>query len=357
MRTPSTHGLKVARERLRAVSRLLSPTLHTRALLLLTLAAALSAQRGDLQGPLLGLSFAPDTGEIRTIWGAPGAATQGQAIRADADNERTRGRPKPDRPITQLAVAPSGKTALAIRSDALLQVDLAGFQLRPIENTLPAATMLAYSPTGAFAVVFYDHNRTIQVLRLTGAQPEVDRQWQIDHPAAVASLAVSDDGNSVLTGMENASLLLWERDAPYPAAIGEFVVPSALAFLPGTSDVVIGDSATRTISLLTDITGARQILLLAENDQGIRQPVAIRAAAGGKRIVIADRKARAAIILDRTSGEVTTLPCECIPTGLDSLTDPRFFRLTDSMNEPLWMVDSEPAGARLVFVPPNRDPQ
>ena len=145
-------------------------------------AGSLLAQSdGSIQGPVLGLFFDRQASALRMLDGIPGAARMGAALDTD---------------FSDAAVAGSGQYAVAIERGGTATV-VSGAGRRSLPGARMGATHVVASPRGTAAALVFRDPAEIQVFAGLPEAPRLLRS--VDPSAAPASVALSDDGEIVLS--------------------------------------------------------------------------------------------------------------------------------------------------------------
>jgi hypothetical protein len=291
------------------------------------LASAAWAQtpQGEIGGPALGLVFDGDTAAVRALTGIPAAATLGPAV-ADAAGLRN--------------VIVSARRGYAIGIDAAG----AAMLVTPTGRTAIAgagAARIALSASGSAAAVYRSEGSVDVVAGLPEA-PRVLRS--VAMAGAPDALAVSDDGSAVIAltrerrGWDTVSWIGADGTATpmYRARRIE-----GIAFLEGSGAALVAEP--QAVKLVGPGFGAQA---LADGLEGV---VAAAASADGRRIAITMRSGEVAV-LDRASGTRVSAICSCAPAALDALRGNAVFRLNETGNGPLWLLDADGPQPRILFV-------
>jgi len=312
------------------------------AVLLLALCPALAQDPQRIGGPAVG--FVLDKAEgVRPILGIPGAATLGQPVLPAAG-------------FASVVLSPAGDYALALTENeqrlALLR-NLSASPAAALLDVPPGASRIVLSPAGDAAALYYSDARRVEVL--TGLPDSPSVAWRLDLPdlgAGLAALVVSDGGSAVLaaTSGEPSSILLFAPDVEY-RPLQQIAGSPSLAFLSNSLDAVIGDGASSQVFVMRDVKGAAEITQIGGQAEGVSRPVAVAAAAGNRRVLVANSEPGGVVSLGLAGEEPLAIPCSCTPTTLERLAGGAAFRLNDAGQGPVWLLDSESSPPRAVFVP------
>lgn len=311
-----------------------------RSLALLALAAACAFADATLEGPMLGLVYDSAMHRLRPVFGIPGAAATGDALDLGVD-------------LSQAAVSPSRAFAVALAgdsNDAALVVWNSGTpSLTKLSGVASGADRILLSPSGNSAAFYFAQAGHVQIVTGLPDNPTVFRDVDLSFlGAAPAGFAVSD----------SAILVASVADANAPgmyifAASGDLRrIPltagaSAIAFLRGSSDVVLADGGN--IVLIRDITGTAAATLLSPDPDGTRKPVAVGVSPDNSRAIVADASGTI-LTLNFAGSPAVSIDCGCTPAGLFGFG--QVLRLTEFSKDPLLILDPASAAPRILFVPP-----
>uniref|UniRef100_Q02BY3 Uncharacterized protein n=1 Tax=Solibacter usitatus (strain Ellin6076) TaxID=234267 RepID=Q02BY3_SOLUE len=295
-------------------------------------ACALYGQTGTLQPPSAGFVFDQSSQVLRRVQGIPGASLIGAGVDFGF-------------PITAATVSPRMDSVLVVAADAtphLFRVDGVSAVETQVSG-LSAPDRVAFSPSGTAAALYSESG--VQVIKGLPVAPVVTATIRLRitsklRRTALDSLAVSDDGAYLLyaaggpvelVGVAGDSRKL--LDAP-PGAL--------VAFAPGGHDAAVFHGGILTI--FQDLIGAAT----RRDIQGVSAPSALAFASDGRTLFAASERIRGIYSIEATTGNTSTLSCDCAPTTL--ITMGSFFRLNELGDGPLWLLDAS-AAPRLVFVP------
>ena len=163
---------------------------------------------------------------------------------------------------------------------------------------------------------------------------------------------MNDGGSAILvaTAGEPSSILLFASDVAYRPLRLVAGSPS-LAFLSNSLDAVVGDGASNLIFVVRDVKGAAEFTQIGGQGEGVSRPVAVAAAAGNRRVLVANSEPGGVVSLGLAGEEPLAIPCSCTPTTMERLAGGAAFRLSDAGEGPVWLLDSESSPPRAVFVP------
>ena len=320
-------------------------------------AVSLLAQ-STVSGPSLGFVFDSDAKGIRPILGIPGSATLGKPLDLGTAILKAAVSAQQD----FVLAFPSSASLLLIRSDKGTITTDANVDISAVPD------LIAISPTGSAAALFYRQTSTIQVL--TGLPKAITLGPKLDIsglPNSLDALAIKDDGQSVLAGFP-------ENTTPGSQTGEVFVIPAAgsaprsLLTLGHASslsivkngandnsrDMLVADDANNALFRIADVAGQATVAQVFGADANIAGPFAVQPSPDNAKYVVA-AKSGAIVILDVNGGDPVKLKCSCTPTGLHRLIGPGAFQLTETADGIIWMLDWDPTNVtdpRFLFIPP-----
>lgn len=308
---------------------------------LLALCPALAQDPPEIGGPVVGLVVDKAEG-VRPILGILGAATLGRPVLPAAG-------------FASIVLSPRRDYALALTERERRLVILRNLSASPAAARLdvpPGASRIVLSPSGDAAALYYPEAR---VVVLTGLPDSPSAAWRLALPdlgAGLAALVVSDGGAAVLaaTAGEPSSILLFAPDVEYRPLQLVAGAPS-LAFLSNSLDAVIGDGASNQIFVVRGVKDAAGITQIGGPAEGVSRPVAVAAADGNRRVLVANSEPGGVVSLGLDGEEPLAIPCSCTPTILERLAGGAAFRLSDTGEGPVWLLDTGSSPPRTVFVP------
>lgn len=310
------------------------------ALLLLVLFAAGVSSAADVKGPLMGAVLDPPSGGVRLILGVPGAATLGAPVPLGIDTSRA-------------ALSASLDYVLAASGDDGRMVLIRNLTGAPTPaarlEVAPSADRIVLSPDGSSAALLYaSQNRVNVIIGLPGS-PALGAELDLSGlPEAPSSLAVSDDGQSVVAVAGDSVVAFGPAGGMNTVA---FAKRAVAAFLHRSSDVVIADSESHSVFLIRDINGAGELTFVARNTDAIASPVAIQMSRDNQTLVVANSGSGVAARFNLAGGDPVLAACDCQISGIEALRDGTTFLLNKLGSGPLWAFDPEAPNGGIRFVP------
>jgi hypothetical protein len=292
-------------------------------------------------GPLIGYFFDTGTRQIMALTGIPGAALARPAV--------------PGLQSNQALVASDGSFAIVAMPDSGTLGHTHPMDLSPaisaIEGSMRSFEKGALSPNGASAIVYGSSCECAQILSGIRTGPKVARTVPVPASAKVSALAVTDDGSvfAISTGPDTdattVSIYFNNQDLP---AMELPIAASSLVFTEDGNNLAIAETARKAVSLLSNVTGSAELIELAAERDGIKNPVAVQFAFS--KLLVADPEAGAHLI-DLVTREFRTIECACKPEMLERTGVRSIFRITQSASGAVWILQLSDALPRTMFVP------
>lgn len=307
------------------------------AILLLAPAALFSAA---MDGPRLGLMFDPGQKALRPILGIPGAATLGQPLEVGVEFDKAA-----VSPLQDYVLLTTGKT----RNVELLTLSRLPLAPTAIPGAEPAPDLIALSPGGGAAALYYKVRNLIQVVTGLRTSPGVSAELYLSAGSQPAVLAVSEDGLAVLAAVEGT--VFWVSASGEVPLIKSLPKVTAIAFAAGHS-ALVADGVKNQVYRVQAATGAANVEVVAGPKEGINSPVAVALSRDNRHAFVANAKFSSVLKVDLI--EKTTVErvwCGCTPAVLDRLAGDDVFRITEASERPMWVLDASARRSRVVFVP------
>jgi hypothetical protein len=316
-------------------------------LIVFTLAAGFapgSARGQGIRGPVLGFVADHAGTAVRPLLGIPGASFVGDRLPLDVG-------------VRRLQVSPKQDYLLAQRNQdkAVVLFDLAAATLTAQPLAFPGvADLISISPSGSSAAIYSSVTRSVHTLSGLPSQPGQVLTFAVAKAGGrVVGLSVNDDGALALLRSET---LDGGTEISVISESGSWRVPSddaAVAFAPGSRDIVVADNLTKSVFIVTDIGGSYARLPVFTSADETEVFTAATRSADGARVVVTAQSG-AVHIMELGTGQLTQLSCQCQPTVLEPLKGTSLFRLTEvSATEPIIGLDASSPEPRFVLTLPN----
>jgi len=308
------------------------------AIALLWCAASL-ADDAPVSAPLSGLVFDRAAG-IRPISGIPGSSALGKPLDAGM-------------PLWRAAVSPYHDYVLAQSGEYMpplvLRWNANGPSSYPVPGAMGRVSRIVFSPGGGAAGLYDERSGRIQIVTGLPDRPGIAQEINaasLSQP--VTALAVADGAIQILVGISDGasgSVLAFGPDGgvTYSVPVGQ---PAALTHFSKSADAVVADGLNNTVWLIH----GGQLARLAGPDDGVSGPSAVELSASQQRVIIANSGSNAVLIVDLGGKASSLVPCNCQVRGLQRLSGDAVFRLTDSADQPMWLLDGDSDTPRVVFV-------
>jgi hypothetical protein len=298
----------------------------------------------SISGPILGFIADSSGLVIRPILGVLGASLLGDPLQLGSG-------------IRNALISPKQDYALAIRegSGELVRIGLTAgsVSIDAISGARIAADVIAISPGGTAAAAYQYGDRILQTFaQLTDAPRVVFEMDTSDIPGRLQGLAISDDGRlallNLVTGDDASLWVLSATGARFLVTTGQ---PSAVIFLLGRHDAVIGDDRAQEVFMVMGLDDTMARVPVASNVEGFDAISGVAASDDGQRVVITTKNSGNVTLVDRQTGVRSVLPCDCQSTGLQRLKGAAAFRLSDPSTGPIVLLDASSAEPRVVVMP------
>jgi hypothetical protein len=292
-------------------------------------------------GAQLGLVWGAADSTLRPLIGVPGATQLGAPL-------------FPARTYVTAAFSAQTQTALLVDPKGNLQwITLPSLSPQTLAQGIPAGVTVAFSPKGAYAVVFA--SGAASIVTVTGL-PQQPSASSLSAGGPIVAAAISDAGTLLLatTTANNGVAVTTSAASGSRATLAALGGYGGMTFLPGSEDILLSDSAANTLTRYHN--GAATVL--ATHASGLNQPFAVAASLDDRWAVAADRADSNLLRIDLT-GVVPPAQstCTCSPTQLSSLRGNAVFELAPPGNAPGWMIEADDPVARVLFIPPARSGQ
>ena len=309
-------------------------TFHLLALISLS-ALLVSAQQSRIAGPVSGYLFDGSAHGLRPILGIPGASLIGDPIRFGFDLASASVAPRQD--STFVAAGDGTFHLFRIDGGAVSEVTVAGLSAVP--------DRVVFSPAGTAAALYT--GGSVAIVTGLPASPSITGTLDVSALGTPDSLALSDDG-AILLAAAGTSVELYGNFNDF-GKLTDVAGPAMVAFAPGGHDAAIGDLAGAGIVLYHDLTGSGDSSILAAPDDTLTGSTGLTFSTDGKGLLLANSPAQSVIAFDLAAGNRSSIPCSCSPTGIARMGN--LFRLNELGRDPVWLLDSQAAQPRTLFVP------
>jgi hypothetical protein len=309
--------------------------------LLLSISSVCSfAQTASLGFPALGFAPDPQSNQIRSIRGIPGAAVLGEPAGAAPSFSAT-------------AISPKQDLALAVSTgdNMVYLLSLSGQAARPISDAMPAPSHMIFSPSGRAAVIWANR---IQVLTDLTVNPRII-DVALDLLAAPTVIALSDDARALLASSARDDSPVWLADPRGTAT--QLSLPGSVAAMAFRRDSHDAVAVTRSgdVYLVRNAGPDAEIRQVYVGDSQTSDPVAVQLSPDGTRAFMANSRGTV-VSINLQTGSAGAVSCQCSPTGLEPLSAPALYRLTDVSSLPVMLFDASTPTPQVWFVPVDASP-
>jgi hypothetical protein len=288
--------------------------------------------------PHSGLIFDSSSKVFRPILGVPGAAIMGAVLDIHGEMHTVAACSQ-----QQFALVASGREG----GVTLIHLDtLKTSAIAPALLDTPDQIQLS---AGCSAAAIYSAaaNR-LQVLTGLPAKPVIAADLTLDLPAAVSSLAVSDDGLIVIAAVPGKAVYLVPAAGRVVAL--QSIERDAVVAMHGTQDAIVADQFSNSVTLIANAAGSPASTVLAGPDAGIDVPSGVWFDTRSQNVVVANSGNGKIALLPLAGGTADLIACECQLGGLSPLTDRTYELPSPSASQPLRMLDLSSSPPRVVFV-------
>jgi hypothetical protein len=295
-----------------------------------------SAATGAISdGAQLGLAWSSGDATLRPVVGVPGSAQFGASL-------------VPAGSYVNAAYSTQDQSALIVdKSGNLYLLTLSASQPSLLTQGIPAGATMIFAPLGGYALVYAPGASSATLI---GGLPKQPIATQIQARAAIQAAAVSDAGTSLLaTGSASGVAITAITAAGTRSTVATLGGYGGMAFLSGSEDVLLADSASNTLARLHN--GA--LRTLATTKDGLNQPLAVAASLDSHWAVTANHGNGTLVRIDLTAATpAVQSTCTCSPTSLLPLAGNAVFELTAPGTAAAWIIEADDLVPRVLFIPP-----
>jgi hypothetical protein len=220
--------------------------------------------------------------------------------------------------------------------------------MKPVEGAMGSPDAVEFSPAGRSAVLFSRAEGRLQVLTGLDGTPRVASEARLPHLAEARSLTVDDAATTPLLLTEEGDLYALPEGGNEQLvfkASGSAVV----AYLPERDAAVVTGGEGGGVTLIENLRTAVSVRSIAELPAMAGREVLVRAAAGGKSLMLAARGERQAIKIDLETGEIQALDLPVVVTRLERLRSWDDFLFSAEPGEPAWLIAGDGSEPRALF--------
>jgi len=259
--------------------------------------------------------------------------------------------------LRRVAIAPGRAMALGIRADSgqVVRLSLDGdADAAPVD--VPAnPDRILFSPAGGVAG-FYDRTaRSLLLVDDVAGSASRGESFSLDVSGLVAGIAIADVGGvavAVFSSEEGAAVYALSKAGAGARLLTRVRSAADLRFVPHTTDVLLTDLVASQVLLITDVDGAPSVRVIASAENGVEGPTAA-VSQDGQRVLIAAGGGIASLELE--SGEVTSIPCRCSPSGFEPVGSNGRYHVTSGRSGAIALLD-ERINPSIILVPARDAP-
>ena len=255
--------------------------------------------------------------------------------------------------ITQAAILPSHNHVLVDSPDnpELFVFDLETRSTPLRINEAPSSvSSIRLSGNGAAAALYYAQSRKILILGGLPDSPAVRETIDVSTvDLTLSRYAVTNDGTLALLAFSEETqdvVYRWTRNSglAYLDASGRV---SEITFMD--EHAVLADFGAGQIRMLRNVRDEATPTVIGDAREGLSQPVAISISRQHE-ILVADAGTGRVVTLDVSGRKLREVQCACVPTNLSVLRG-SIYRLTDRIESPIFVFDSNYGTDRISFIP------
>jgi len=291
-------------------------------------------------GPILGYVFDVNDSTIKPIAGIIGNSYIGPPVELGFS-------------VTQAAILPGASAIASSDSSAdaiVISLETRPVSVQPITGAPSNPSAISISSAGSAAALYYAGVGRILVVRGLPHNPTVTAAIDVSNiHDPLSRIAVNDDGTSALLVFSQE-----DQDALYGWTAG-----NGLRFITAASKIsavtfvgagaIVADKGTHEAFLISDVAGEAVRVSLTGPTQELSEPVAI-AVSSRQEIYIGNAGTGTVVTFDSNGRALRTQSCSCAITDFYPIRD-SVFRLTDRLDQTIFLLDAEDADDRIVFVP------
>ncbi|HKX00280.1 MAG TPA: hypothetical protein VJN43_21245 [Bryobacteraceae bacterium] len=298
------------------------------------------AAAATLEGPHMGVVFDARTKALRPILGMPGSATVGDALKLNFELDQAAVSPLQD---YVLATVAGSRQVMVVRPDRRPVVATA------LQGADASPDQIQLSAHGSAALLYHADRNRIQVVTGLPDAAKVSGELILSAYQVPSTLAVADDGHTVLAGVEGTVYLVTPNgEVPILTGLRKITAMS----LGAGRTALVADGAKNRIYRISDVSGPAEAIILGDFRDGIDGPSAVAISDDGNRGFVANGRSGTVAMLDlRGQSPIEKIACHCKPTGLDRLAGNGVYRLTEPSDKPMWVLEAGAHAPRMLFVP------
>jgi hypothetical protein len=266
--------------------------------------------------------------------------------------------------LTFAEVSPAQDYLLGVDASGVLYwVDLR--QALPAARTIVAAIngadRVVISPSGGSAAAYDRQSGEAQVLTNLHTSPNAGARLDVGSlPGVVTALAVSDNGQTLLTavaGRDSGAIYSFAAGGSptLTASVGRV---TSLSFLANSGDALAADLDRSEVLRI----GSGGAAVIASASDGVLRPTAVTATSDNRTALIASADSPKIAMVPLDGGAAIFVDCACAARQFSALAGDSLFRLNSDVRQPILLLDAGRTLAdgvtpdpRVLFVPARTD--
>lgn len=304
-------------------------------------ASAGSAGTAAASQPILGYAWDSSRAGLRTMFGVPGAA-------ALSDSVVTNG--------------PFASAILCLRQSYVLLTGSSGnLSIMPLpggEPTLISSSLqnqqVTVSPSCSKALAYIRGSSSGVAFTGLPSTPGLE-QVNFSVPGSITAAVVGDLGDlalAVLRSDGTTAIQVLSSSGSLTAPLAVLQTYGAMTFIPGSDTVLVADSDSNRIAMVSHPSNSPVTTQLASSADGVSQPLAIASSADGREAFVANAVGVPLLRLDlATNSPPLKVSCTCRPSELIPLSGNALFQISDLTSGTIYVLDGAPAIPRTLFIP------
>jgi hypothetical protein len=253
--------------------------------------------------------------------------------------------------VSDAAFLPDQKRAIVASAEVAeaLVIDLEepSRSLR-IAGAPSSVSAMRMSRNGANAGFYYSENNQLLIINGLPTAPAVHHTVDVSFAGLpLTRFAVADDGAIALFafhGEESDIVYSWTSSAG-PRFVTTASRVADMIFMG--VDALIADSGADQVVLIRNVRDQASPLLVADSRDGLSEPVALSVSSRNEIYI---GTANEVLVMDATGHMLRKTVCSCAVTAMAPLQESAL-RLTDQLDQPLFVLDGESVPERILFVP------
>ena len=306
--------------------------------------ATATGSTGPMAVPVLGFIAGDAPSQVRAIVGIPASASLTTDISLSSS-------------VTRISI-PSHQPYVLAETDTPPALTVVAFSgLNPgtpglVNGALPGADLIAFSPSGNVAALYFSATQRLQVISGLPVQPLVARDVVVSGlVASFRTIAISDDASLVAGTTADSVVVVAASGSAQSVYVSANL--GNLALIPQTSDAIVWDFGKGSLIRLHGLSGGVTDEVVASN-LSFSADSSIQVTSDGQSILVADPSAHSVAAIDLTTHAATQIATARSPRALTLLKAANLFLLSADPNSSAWILEVSQTGANSYFVTEQR---